>query len=78
MTLNGLLEQRRQRDTQLARHNEKKCIIEAQNALLRGKIESYQKHVELNENALKNLAEKTARLQAERDELSKQIETWTE
>ena len=52
--------------------------VAAQNELMRGKIANYNKHIELNEQALQNMAEKLVKLQAERDELSKQIETWTE
>lgn len=78
MTLNGLLEQRRQRDEAMQKLNAKRNMIAAQNEVMRGKIASYNKHIELNEQALQNTAEKLVKLQAERDELSKQIETWTE
>lgn len=74
MKLESLLNQRQQKDQQIAKLTAKKIINEQCVQMNKIKIENAQKLVANTETAIKAIEATLAKLQAERDELSDKIE----
>lgn len=77
MTLKDLLEMRDQRDNSIDQQKAKIKVVEGQLETNEAKIRAINKHSEKLKESLKMMQPKLERLQAERGELSHQIETWT-
>ena len=78
MTLNDLLEMREQRDNSIDQQKAKIKVVEGQLETNDAKMRAINKHSKKLKETLKTMQPKLERLKAERDELSRQIETWQE
>lgn len=75
-TLKDLLEMRDQRDNSIDHQKAKIKVVEGQLETNEAKMRAINKHSEKLKESLKTMQPELERLQAERDELSRQIETW--
>lgn len=75
-TLKGLLEQRDQRDNQIELFKAKMLAVEGQLKTNELKMRQLEKHTAGLKASIESTQLKIEKAQAERDELSRQIETW--